>query len=299
MNSIYHNGELAVQAQAGVQKTAQRVGNSIRDFIPPVAQIFLHNQTMVVIGSSDEAGHLWASLLTGAPGFMQVLDPHTLQLDATSVLDDLLFENVRANSNVGLIAIEFASRQRMRLNGNAQVQSDNTLLIQAQQVYSNCPKYTQARKLDMPMQAQPAVVANRTTSLTDAQRALITQADTFFIATAHPQGGTDASHRGGNPGFVTAIDENTLVWPDYAGNMMFNTLGNIAVNPHTGLLFLDFEQGNLLQLSGTAEIIWEETKIAQYTGAERLVTFRIEQVIEKEGVLPFKWQFESYSPYNP
>ncbi len=90
-----------------------------------------------------------------------------------------------------------------------------------------------------------------------------------------------------------------LIWPDYVGNMMFNTLGNIAANPQVGLLFLDFDTGSTLQLTGEANIIWDAAKIAKYRGAERLLSFRIDQVLEIDDQLPLRWEFESYSPFNP
>ena len=107
------------------------------------------------------------------------------------------------------------------------------------------------------------------------------------------------SHRGGNPGFVTVAGPDTLVWPDYLGNMMFNTLGNIATNPQAGLLFLDFDIGSTLQLSGQASIVWDSPQIEAYQGAERLLSFRVGQAIEVANKLPLRWEFEGYSPFNP
>jgi predicted pyridoxine 5'-phosphate oxidase superfamily flavin-nucleotide-binding protein len=84
--------------------------------------------------------------------------------------------------------------------------------------------------------------ATRTESNGKQQR-LIREADTFFIASSHRDGGADASHRGGNPGFVHVLNETKLIWPDYSGNGMFQTLGNLAIDPRAGLLFMDFESG--------------------------------------------------------
>ena len=87
--------------------------------------------------------------------------------------------------------------------------------------------------------------------------ALIRGADTFFIASGNPDGSLDASHRGGEPGFVSILEDGTLEVPDYPGNHMYNTLGNLEVNPRAGLVFLDFTSGRTLQLTGTAEVVWE------------------------------------------
>ena len=139
----------------------------------------------------------------------------------------------------------------------------------------------------------------RTATLTPSQRALIAAADTFFIASAHPTGGADASHRGGNPGFVRVLDERTLAFPDYPGNTMFQTLGNLAANPRCGLLFIDYASGATLQLSGTAEILWDRARVAGFAGAERAVEVRVTEVIEYPGALPLRWDLLGYSPFNP
>ncbi len=167
-------------------------------------------------------------------------------------------------------------------------------------MYANCPKYIQARWFEVITPAEPNTShVSRTYRLTVKQQQWLRHADTFFIATAHPAGGADASHRGGNPGFVTSPDPSTLIWPDYVGNMMFNTLGNIAANPRAGLLFLDFDTGSTLQLTGEANIIWDPAQIAKYKGAERLLSFRVEQVLQIDKKLPLRWEFERYCPFNP
>ena len=83
----------------------------------------------------------------------------------------------------------------------------------------------------------------------------MSSADTFFLGTQHPDRGADASHKGGDPGFVR-VEGTDVLWPDYAGNNMFNSLGNLAVDPRAALLFIDFDTGGVLQLSGTAELEW-------------------------------------------
>ncbi|HLL38662.1 MAG TPA: pyridoxamine 5'-phosphate oxidase family protein [Rubrobacteraceae bacterium] len=114
-----------------------------------------------------------------------------------------------------------------------------------------------------------------------------------------PEGGADASHRGGNPGFVRFLGENVLEFPDYSGNTMFNTLGNVAINPSAGLLFLDFEGGGTLQLTGEARIVWDPGRAARFAGAERVVEFRYREAVVTRGAVPLRWRFEGYSPFNP
>jgi uncharacterized protein len=300
MASVYHPGERLVQERAGVREMADRIGRSIGSTIPPAARNFLRSQPLVVVGSVDAGRRVWASLLTGAPGLVQAVDEKTLRINSRPAAGDPLGDNLAANDAVGMIAIEFATRRRMRLNGKAEVGEDGAITIQAQQVYSNCPKYIQARRWrGRPAEADSAPVVQRQSMLAQDQQRLIHEADTFFIASHHPEGGADASHRGGHPGFVRVLDDHRLVWPDYAGNTMFQTLGNISVNPQAGLLFIDFERGATLQLTGRARILWDQERAAEFPGAERLVEFDVDEVVEIAGAHPLEWRFLDYSPEIP
>jgi predicted pyridoxine 5'-phosphate oxidase superfamily flavin-nucleotide-binding protein len=279
----YHEGERDVQARAGVQVEISRRNKMIHPAIPPQATTFLSGLSMVVVGSIDGRGQVWASMLTGRPGFLQAMNQATLRIQAVPVPGDPLNENLRIAAPVGIIAIEFASRRRMRINGRV-VRLDDGLHIGAEQVYGNCPKYIQPRELSME-DAAPAQepYATRGEVLTPDQRRWIEQANTFFIATYHEEGGADASHRGGNPGFVRVLNQQTLVWPDYPGNQMFQTLGNLVSYPNSGLLFIDFDDGRTLQLNGEARIRWEQDALASFPDAERLVEFRLQEVVETVG----------------
>lgn len=298
LGSKYHHGEIEVQARAGVRGMAARISDVIRPEIPQYTRDFLQDQRMVVVGSASADGRVWASLLTGEPGFLRVLDERTLRVDARPVPGDPLDENLKWDVNVGLISIDFSTRRRMRLNGKAERHPEG-IYVYAEQVYGNCPKYIQIREPETTGDStsiEPGS-ARRAATLTGEQRRLISSSDTFFIASAHPEGGADSSHRGGLPGFVRFLDEDTLAFPDYSGNNMFNTLGNIAANPKVGLLFVDFERGAVLQLSGEARVIWDPARAAEFAGARCVVEFRIGEVVENTA--PLRWRFAAYSPFNP
>lgn len=299
MKSVYHAGELAVQARVGVQYEASRVGGSIRDFIPELAQEFLRLQPMAILGSVDAGGRVWASLMTGPPGFMEPVDDATVRIAGQPAAGDPLRENLRANPQLGMLAIELQTRRRMRLNGTASLREDG-IHVSAEQVWGNCPKYIQKRTFTFASpDEQPGAEPRRTRALTVEQQRWVSTADTLFIATSHADGGADASHRGGQPGFVQVLGENRLRFGDYAGNNMFQTLGNIVANPSTGLLFLDFETGDTLQLTGQARINWDEELAEQVPGALRLVEFEVEEVIETRRASRLRWKFQEYSPFNP
>lgn len=299
-SSPFHEGELTVQRRAGVQAMARRVGNGIQPTITPPFAAFLHEQQMAVIGSTDTLGRLWSSIVVGNPGFIEVRSSTLVQIHALPPTTDPLLENLMAHPQVGVLVVHLENRQRVRVNGIATLYP-NGLEISTQEVYGNCPKYIQSRRIDLTTEtlAPSILTVHRTTTLTPSQQRWIAYADTFFLASAHPERGTDSSHRGGNPGFIQVVDDSHLLVPDYAGNMMFNTLGNIAANPHIGLLFVDFESGSTLQLTAKAEIVWEAEKIAAFPGAERLLDITIAEVIEMPSALPLHSTLLNYSRYNP
>jgi predicted pyridoxine 5'-phosphate oxidase superfamily flavin-nucleotide-binding protein len=200
-----------------------------------------------------------------------------------------------------MLAIELASRRRLRINGTIAHESDALLQLQVKESYPNCPKYIQRRQISTPRQG--ADMTSRLSAqgevLSSEQRAIIAKADTFFVASVHPERGVDASHRGGNPGFVTIVDDHTLRIPDYPGNSMFNTLGNFTANPRAGLIFLDFESHRTLQLTGQPEILYDVDRTAEETGGtNRHWQLHIERWVEISLAQQLDWSFQDYSPYN-
>jgi predicted pyridoxine 5'-phosphate oxidase superfamily flavin-nucleotide-binding protein len=250
----FHLGELDVQRRAGVSAQAARLAGMLAP-----AQLdggpanFLAQREFAVLTARDGSGTLWISPLIGPAGF---LDAHGTTLDVrASPVDSDSLSGLPSGQPVGLLAVEFANRRRMRLNGTLIRADAQGLTVEAEQAFGNCPSYIQQRRLEPVAGAMPTARVTETGTLTRAQRALVRGADTFFLGTAHPTHGADASHKGGRPGFVR-LDERDLWWPDYAGNNLFNSLGNIAVNPEAALLFIDFTTGATLQLSGAAELEW-------------------------------------------
>ena len=104
-------------------------------------------------------------------------------------------------------------------------------------------------------------------AFSDDDRAFIERAAMFFIATADAEGRPDCSYKGGLPGFVRVLDEHTLAIPDYDGNGMYRTWGNVLVNPRVGLLFLDFEKPRRIRINGTAQLLEDDPLRAEFPGA--------------------------------
>lgn len=291
-----HRGERTVQRRTGFPDRpwgSARVAGTV----PRVAAEFLRRQRLVVIGAATPDGAVWAGPLTGDPGFVTAVDDRTVAARRSPTPGDPLAELFEDEHDIGMIAIEPASRRRMRINGRARQVADR-LVVRTEQVYANCPKYIQARDVDASGPAHPGAAAE-SGRLSPDQRAWIGGADTFFVASRAPGAGADASHRGGNPGFVTVTGERRLTWPDYFGNSMYMTLGNLELDPRAGLLFLDWERGRSLQLTGRASVDWDPERAAAVPGALRVVDFEVDRVVQIEGAVPLRWTPPEYSRFNP
>ena len=287
----YHSGSRAVQDRVGVRDLADHVGRAIGQGIRPVAAAFLELQPMLVIGAADpDTGAVWAALLTGEPGFVRATGPHRISVrGGLHEGDPLTAALATAGTAVGTIELDPRTRRRMRLNGRV-TPTARGLAIDADQVFSNCPKYLQRRETYERVERAPEAT-RRGSELTPSQREFIEAADTFFIASVHGHG-ADASHRGGNPGFVHATSPNELSWRDFPGNSMFLTLGNLSADPRAGLLFLDWTSGAVLQVTGRARTEFD-------AHGERTVRFTVEAVAETPGASPLRWTAPEYSPANP
>ena len=304
--ATFHEGERAVQARAGVQERLEQLGpRVIRDFMPEQHREFFGQLPFVIAGTVDASGQPWASVLAAPAGFMNAPSPQQLVLQARPLPADPLQDTLANGVAIGLLGIEPHTRRRNRMNGVVQGLSDAGFSVQLSQSFGNCPKYIQAREpvyVDRHPGSKPAV--HRGAQLDEAARRMIVAADTLFIATAyagdHDQagaaGGVDVSHRGGKPGFVRVDADGTLTMPDFVGNSFFNTLGNIAVNPRAGLLFIDFDSGDLLYLAVTAEIVWEGPELQAFAGAQRLLRFKVQAMKRVEASLPLRWGQAELSP---
>ena len=254
---------------------------------------------MAVLGTVDNRGSVWASVLTGDPGFIETVDDRTLKIAARISSSDPLGRNLAAEGHVALFAPDFVSSRRVRVNGRGAIKG-GAIFITTDEVYGNCRRYLQERIFIGSRQTSAADQKPKVgTELSTAQQQQISQTDTFFIATDNPEHGADVSHKGGNPGFVRILDARHIAFPDYNGNSMFNTLGNVTVNTHAGLLFIDFDSGRTLQLTGRASIDWSPERVRTFPGAERVIDFELEQIIDTPAGFPLVAKFRQYSRNNP
>lgn len=296
--SPWHAGEQQLQAHVGVAERMEAFGRKvIRTWMPDQHREFYQQLPFLLYGAVDAHGRPWASVLEGAPGFAQSPDPEHLHFASQVAADDPA--QLRNGEPIGLLGIELHTRRRNRLNGHVGNLSAEGFEVSVDQAFGNCPQYIQLRQFQRVALTDPQTrPAQHLDVLDDAASALIAGADTFFVASyvdVDGQRAVDVSHRGGQPGFVR-VEGNRLTIPDFAGNLHFNTLGNLLLNPKAGLLFIDFSTGDLLQLSGRTEILLEDPQIEAFQGAERLWTFEVEKLVRRPAALALRWRFDGMSP---
>lgn len=287
----FHDGEKRVQERAGVREKAARSRAFIRNHMPDQHRDFFAQLPWLLLGGMSDDGELWASVLTGPPGFLSSPDPYSLSVAALPAADDPLAGAIRPGQPLGLLGIEPQTRRRNRLNATITAVTPNSFTLAVDESFGNCPQYiTRRQPVAVSRRPQPPVPLGP--ALNGPALALLGGADTFYIATAsaNPVGhdrwrGIDLSHRGGEAGFVRTgrgAGGITLTIPDHPGNNQFRTLGNLDVNDHCGLLFLDHAGGGLLHLGGRGRTVWHGDR-------RRDLVVDILGGLWRPGALPLDW----------
>ena len=307
--SHFHAGEQEIQARMGVRESMERFGKQvIASFMPEQHREFYQQLPFILLGHADRKGWPWATMLFNKAGFVTSENNKKLTINSKPINGEpfykLLQQDQQQNKRIGLLGIELSTRRRNRLAGHITQVNDTAIEIEVDQAFGNCPQYIQMReliKVDEKAQEIPEVTS--ITKFDDKTKKFIQNSDTFFVASyvktendnANINEGVDVSHRGGRPGFIRVDNNNTLTIPDYTGNFHFNTLGNFLLTPKAGLLFPDFETGDLLTLTGTVEILWDSAETEFFEGAERLWQFKIDHGYWMKNALPLRWKPGKYS----
>lgn len=292
--SPFHAGERAVQERLGVRDRVEQMGRRlVRDFMPDEHRQFFAELPFLLVGSSDPQGRLWASLLSAGPGFARAPSSRSLRVSAVPFAADPLALSLRPGAPLGLLGIELATRRRNRVNGRIAQLGRGWFELEVDQSFGNCKQYIHARAGWFRSPEETASPLVEGPALSARARSILERADTTFIATSSPHAaeggalGVDISHRGGRPGFVRVNDASAatrLTLPDFRGNFMFNSFGNLELNPRAGLLAIDFTGGDLLSLTGKARVIWDGPQVAAFAGAERLLELDVEAGLLWPGV---------------
>jgi len=133
----------------------------------------------------------------------------------------------------------------------------------------------------------------------DADCAFIERSPMFFVATADADGHPDCSYKGGLPGFVRIVDSRTLVFPDYDGNGMYRSWGNVTVNPHVGLLFIDFQNQSRLRVNGTAVVSADDPLRKEFPGSVFIIRVTAKRIFPACPRYIHKMQLVEHSVYAP
>jgi ferredoxin-NADP reductase/predicted pyridoxine 5'-phosphate oxidase superfamily flavin-nucleotide-binding protein len=296
--SPWHPGEIAMQRSVGVAERMQEIGKRVvRDHLIEQHRQFYPQLPFIVLGAVDPDGDVWATLRAAPPGFLQSPDPSRLHAALERDSSDPAEAGFADGASVGLLGIELHSRRRNRLNGVIRRGADATGFdIEVGQSYGNCPQYIQLRDFRFVPAAETGTTVESFERLDGRALEMVTSADTFFVASyiVDAQGGkqVDVSHRGGRAGFVRVDEQGVLTVPDFAGNLFFNTLGNMRVNPRAGLVFVDFETGDLLQITGDTEVLLDSPEAEAFQGAERLWKLKPRKILLRRAALPLRWQFQ-------
>jgi len=317
-NPVFHQGEQMLQARAGKRDKMAAIGaRVIRPYLPDQHREFYAQLPFLVAGGVAADGWPWASIISGAPGFVHSPNPTTLQIQQAAVQrlqqrQDPLGDALSGVGNpVGLLGIELATRRRNRVNGHIIAGSKCAIALHVDQAFGNCPKYIHARSVTYVLEnaehqeTSEQHQAMPLTQLDTNAATLIAHADTFFVASYIPQTdsnstcaseGVDVSHRGGKPGFVK-VKNHTLTIPEFMGNFQFNTLGNFLINPKAGLVFLNFKTGELLLLTGTVELLQQhDPLIRDFKGAQHGWRFSFKKGLRMKNALGLKTGMPEYSP---
>lgn len=301
-NAPFHAGEQAIQERFGIREKMEKIGRKvIRPYMIDQHRQFFAQLPNFFLGWQDDSDWPWATVLTGGPGFLSTPNESELRIDALPASDDPFGRHLEEGIKIGGLGLEFETRRRNRLNGRVTKIDDTGFSIAVEQSFGNCPQYIQTRSTSgHGSYTEPTI--ETFDALSDTDRSLIEKSDTFFIAstagtrTGPSAEGADVSHRGGLPGFVSLTGDGAVAFPDYAGNRQFQTLGNIEATGKAGLLFIDFETGDLLRVTGTAEILWDGPQVDTFPGAERAVIVRPVSGVRLRRGMPTTWQFGEYSP---
>lgn len=300
-SSPFHAGEAAIQRELGVAERMESFGRRvIRDYMPDQHRTFYAQLPFLVAATVDPDGRPWATLVEGRPGFAYSPQPTRLQLDHGPSADDPAAAGWRAGAAIGLLGIELHTRRRNRVNGVLQA-VEGGMQLAVEHAFGNCPQYIALRSLAFSRApGTPGADAPIAGTRLDAEATRFIEAsDTFFVASYidHDDGrrSVDASHRGGKPGFVRVLGQQLSI-PDFAGNLHFNTLGNLRLNPRVGLIFVDFARGDLLQLCGRAVLDFESAEVADFQGAERLWHVTVDGWVLRRGALALRADTAELSP---
>ncbi|KAK4901697.1 hypothetical protein LTR27_001469 [Elasticomyces elasticus] len=319
----WHEGETAMQR---LMKVPDMDNPTVPALSPQLAN-HLQIAPLIAIGTLDKQGRPWTTLWGGEKGFARPLgggivgfrtavtghfDPVVEELVGQDATGEVVKEEGEGRIVSGL-TIDLETRKRVKMCGRMVAGALNTrddeitgrnesvaeiqLVLKIEQSLGNCPKYLN-RKHVTPTFARPELVSD-SAKLGGRALQLLAKADLFFVSSSG-QEDMDTNHRGGPAGFLRATsDATSVIWPEYSGNRLYQTLGNLHSNPLCGICVPDFETGDMLYLTGTTRIFSGKEANALLPRSNLCVQLTITAARFVQNALPFRGEEGQRSPYNP
>jgi ferredoxin-NADP reductase/predicted pyridoxine 5'-phosphate oxidase superfamily flavin-nucleotide-binding protein len=323
----YHQGEQQMHKLLNLPPR----DNPTSSMLTPHAVFALQQAPLLAVGTLDSQGYPWTSIWGGSANFSEPLgggiigtrtivdgvnDPVVEALVGKAEKGDMIRGEEKMVSS---LAIDLMSRKRMKLFGRMvagtisevdveyaagtapiagapEKQDQIQLITKIEQSLGNCPKYLNQYTI------QPALVSSKLVSrgslLSTEAKAVVTNADMFFLSSSSGED-MDTNYRGGPPGFVRILSDTEIVYPEYSGNRLYQSLGNLLVNPKIGITFPAYETGDVLYITGTVDILMEKEATTLLPGSKLAVKIRVHEVRLVQGGLPFRGVRKLPSPYNP
>ena len=309
--------------------------NPTSAMLTPQASFMLQRAPLLAIGTLDDQSRPWTALWGGAPGFSESIgggfvgtrtlvdgkhDPVVQALVGSTPKGELLQPQDGGKMLSGL-AIDLVTRKRVKIAGKMaagtvrevdfeagdnielpedvpKTQNQIQMITKIEQSLGNCPKYLNQYEL-RPTLITPKLIAQGA-NLSPEGNALINKADMFFLSTASTTD-MDTNHRGGPPGFVRIISPTRFIYPEYSGNRLYQSLGNLQLNPLIGITFPDYETGDVLYMTGTATVLVGTEAASIMPGTNLAVRVDVTETRFVAQGLAFrgKRKIDGSSPYNP
>ena len=316
--------------------------------LTPYGAQMLQSAPLIAIGTLDNDGRPWTTLLGGQPGFARsignsVIGAKTLVDTRHDPVVDLLVgdqqdgevKEQKGNGRIfSALSINLATRSRVKITGRmiagalrkvgSKPESNDYGIGEAQLVFNveqslgkrialsmfstklnnstgNCPKYLNKKQITASL-PEPTLASN-SLPLPDLAVTLLAKADLFFLSSSCHESNMGTNHRGGPPGFVRIVKNDasgtTLAYPEYSGNRLYQTLGNLQITPKAGLVVPDFASGNVLYMTGTTEIVIGNEAATLLARSNLAVKVNIDAARFVRKGLAFRGASGEFSPYNP
>ncbi|KAK5729984.1 hypothetical protein LTR17_011501 [Elasticomyces elasticus] len=321
----WNEGETAMQRRMKVPD----IDNPTVPALSPQLANHLQIAPLIAIGTLDKQGRPWTTLWGGEKGFARPLgggivgfrtpvtgryDPVVEELVGKDATGEVVKEEGEGEGRmVSGLTIDLETRKRVKMYGRMVAGALSTredevtgrnesvaeiqLVLKIEQSLGNCPKYLNRKRIT-PTFARPELVSN-SSNLSERALQLLAKADLFFVSSSG-QEDMDTNHRGGPSGFLRAsTDATSVVWPEYSGNRLYQTLGNLYVNPLCGICVPDFDTGDMLYVTGTTEIFSGREANALLPRSNLCVQLTITAARFVAQALPFRGEEGQRSPYNP